>query len=72
MGYACDPHQQWADEGWGDCPESACCGDCGYFEPSPYMGDDGGVCVFGTEVSQHLTHIEWRLGIDDVCGAFFE
>ena len=22
-GYACDPHQQWADESWGDAPEPA-------------------------------------------------
>lgn len=74
MGYACDPHQQWADEGWGDCPEPPTCGDCGYFEPSPYMGDDGGVCIFGTVVTLNRVHVEWRLGNDDVCECegFFE
>lgn len=72
MGYACNPHQQWADEGWGDCPESPTCVDCCYFEPSPYIGDDGGVCVFGTEVSEHLTHIEWHLEDDGACERFSE
>ena len=72
MGYACDPHQRWADEGWGDAPEQALCRHCNLFEPSPYMGDDGGVCVFGTEVSQRLTHIEWHLGGDEACEEFSE
>lgn len=72
MGYACDPHQQWADEGWGDDPEPPTCGDCVHFAPSPYMGNDGGVCAFWTEVSERLTHIEWRLGGDEECGGFSE
>lgn len=70
MGYECDPHQRWADEGWGDATEPPTCGDCSLFEPSPYMGDDGGVCVFGTEVSLRLTHIEWHLGGDEACEEF--
>ena len=37
-----------------------------------YIGDDGGVCVFGTEVSQRLTHIEWHLGGDEACEEFSE
>ena len=36
----CDPHQRWADEGWGDVPEPSACGDCGYFEPSPFLNDE--------------------------------
>ena len=72
MGYECDQHQRWADEGWGDAPEPSTCGGCNLFEPSPYMGDDGGVCVFGTEVSQRLTHIEWHLGGDEACEEFSE
>ena len=72
MGYECDPHQRWADEGWGDAPEPSTCVDCSLFEPSQYMGDDGGVCLFGTEVSQRLTHIEWHLGGDEACEEFSE
>ena len=72
MGYECDQHQRCADECLGDAPEPSTCGDCNLFEPSPYMGDDGGVCVFGTEVSQRLTHIEWHLGGDEACEEFSE
>ena len=72
MGYECDPHQRWADDGWWDDHEPAICRHCNLFEPSPYMGDDGGVCVFGTEVSQRLTHIEWHLGGDEACEEFSE
>ena len=68
--YACDPHQQWADIGLGDDPEPSTCGDCGYFEPSPYPGDDGGVCVLATEVTRDRVNIEWRLMGDDACGEF--
>ena len=70
MGYACDPHQQWADEGWGDNPEPDFCRDCNLFVPSPYMGDDGGVCAFWSEVSELLTRIEWHLGDDEACKWF--
>ena len=71
MGYACDPHQQWADEGWGDAPEPSTCGDCGYFEPSPYLNDLGGVCILATEVTRHRVHVEWRRDTDS-CGEFRE
>lgn len=70
MGYECDPHRQWADEGWGDAPEPFTCGDCGYFEPSPYLSDEGGVCILATEVSLRLIHIEWHLGDDEACDEF--
>ena len=71
MGYACDPHQQWADEGWGDAPEPLSCGDCGYFEPSPYLNDLGGVCTLATEVTRNRVHVEWRRDTDS-CGEFRE
>ena len=69
--YECDPHQRWADEGWGDCPEPPTCGECGYFEPSPYMGDDGGVCILATEVTRYRARVEWRRDTDS-CTEFRE
>ena len=71
MGCLCDPHQQWADEGWGDCPEPPTCGDCGYFEPSPYLNDLGGVCTLATEVTRNRVRVEWRRDTDS-CGEFRE
>ena len=69
--YACDPHQQWADIGLGDDPEPPTCGDCGYFEPSPYLNDLGGVCTLATEVTRNRVHVEWRRETDS-CGEFRE
>lgn len=71
MGCLCDPHQQWADEGWGDAPEPPTCGDCGYFEPSPFLNDLGGVCTLATEVTRNRVHVEWRCDTDS-CGEFRE
>lgn len=71
MGYECDPHQQWADEGWCDAPEPSACGDCGYFEPSPFLNDEGGVCILATEVTRNRVHVEWKRETD-TCGEFSE
>lgn len=71
MGYECDPHQRWADEGWGDVPEHPTCGDCCYFEPSPFLNDLGGVCILATEVTSNRIHVEWRRETDS-CWEFLE
>ena len=72
MGYACDPHQQWADEGWGDDPEPTTCCGCAHYEPAPFPAEDFGLCMLETEVSRHLTRIAWRYGDEDACGEYRE
>ena len=72
MGYACDPHQQWADEGWGDDPEPSTCDRCAHYEPSPFPAGDFGLCMLHTEVSRHLTCIAWRYGHEEACEEYRE
>ena len=72
MGYECDPHQQWADEGWGDDPEPKICEECRHYEYAPFHSADHGICLARSEISEHRIYIEWMFGYEGACEDYSE
>ena len=69
MMYECDPHQQWADEGWGDAPEPDFCRDCSWYDEAPFANASCGICMLSSFVSGGYGDVTWVRDTDS-CGEF--
>lgn len=68
--YDCDPHQQWADEGWGEERLHACNERCDYFTGCEF-DTSVGICLRDSHIRHHgnsqlvSADIQWVEYVED-------